>query len=500
MSSDDGAASVVDAGAGSGLVGLRGLIDAVNGLDPHQPEGVLVEQIGALERLKAACAAAQARLTHAFAAAHTADAAARHRDPGTTRRSIAAQLALTRRDARSRRGQRHVGAARALVTEMPHTMAALECGEITERRARIIIEQFACLTPTGRAHADTVIAAELPGLGDRAAQSRAAGIAYRLDPEAVMGKIRGAVTDRHVSLRPAPDTMTRLSALLPVAQGVAVYAALRRSADTATAAGDARTRGQVMADELTSRITGHTITGCDPYGAPHYETTDAANDEPGTTAPPGGATTVAGGTTGRPARTAGTGGGLEVNLIMTDRTLLGEDDEPAQLLGHGPIPAQLARSLVIGNADTATTTWVRRLYTDPTGTQLVAMDSRRRLFPAAAQKFLILRDQTCRTPWCDAPIRHIDHITPFGRGGPTHLSNGQGLCQACNLSKQAPHWRSWTDPHNTDNPDNTDDTVHITTPTGHHYTSNPPPPPKSQPWPDISTIEHHLALELLYTA
>jgi len=191
---------------------------------------------------------------------------------------------------------------------------------------------------------------------------------------------------------------------------------------------------------------------------------------------------------------------LEVNLIMTDRTLLGEDDEPAQLLGHGPIPAQLARSLVIGNADTATTTWVRRLYTDPTGTQLVAMDSRRRLFPAAAQKFLILRDQTCRTPWCDAPIRHIDHITPFGRGGPTHLSNGQGLCQACNLSKQASHWRSWTDPHNTDNPDNTDDTVHITTPTGHHYTSNPPPPPKSQPWPDISTIEHHLALELLYTA
>jgi hypothetical protein len=81
---------------------------------------------------------------------------------------------------------------------------------------------------------------------------------------------------------------------------------------------------------------------------------------------------------------------------------------------------------------------VRRLYTDPTGTQLVAMDSRRRLFPAAAQKFLILRDQTCRTPWCDAPIRHIDHITPFGRGGPTHLDNGQGLCQACNLSNKPP--------------------------------------------------------------
>jgi len=181
-----------------------------------------------------------------------------------------------------------------------------------------------------------------------------------------------------------------------------------------------------------------------------------------------------------------------VNLIMTDRTLFGDDDEPAQLLGHGPIPAQLARSLVIGNADTKTTTWVRRLFTDPTGTQLVAMDSRRRLFPAAAQKFLILRDQTCRTPWCDAPIRHIDHITPYGRGGPTHLHNGQGLCQACNLSKQAPHWKSWTDPNNTDN---TDNTVYTTTPTGHHYTSNPPthrnPHPGRTSQPSKNTSHKH---------
>jgi len=329
MSSHVASGSAVDAGAGNTLCDL---IDAVNNLDPHQPEGVLIEQIGVLERLKAACAAGQARLTHAFAAAHTADAAARRRDPDTTRRSIAAQIALARRDGRHR-GQRHVGAAHALVTEMPNTMAALECGEITERRARIIIEEFGCLTPTGRTAADTVIAADLPGLGDRTALSRAAAIAYRLDPEAVMGKIRGAVKDRHVTVRPAPDTMTRLSALLPVAQGVAVYAALARSADTAVAAGDPRTRGQIMADQLISQVTGHPATGCDPYGAPHYPTTSTetnAETIPGTTS----------GTGGHPNRTAGTGGGLEVNLIMTDRTLLGDDDEPAHLLGHGPIPAQ----------------------------------------------------------------------------------------------------------------------------------------------------------------
>ena len=47
--------------------------------------------------------------------------------------------------------------------------------------------------------------------------------------------------------------MTYVTALLPMPQGVAVYAALRRAADTC---GDGRARGQVMADTLVERVTG----------------------------------------------------------------------------------------------------------------------------------------------------------------------------------------------------------------------------------------------------
>ena len=47
--------------------------------------------------------------------------------------------------------------------------------------------------------------------------------------------------------------MTYVTALLPVAQGVGVYAALRRAADTTF---DDRSRGQVMADTLVERVTG----------------------------------------------------------------------------------------------------------------------------------------------------------------------------------------------------------------------------------------------------
>ena len=32
-------------------------------------------------------------------------------------------------------------------------------------------------------------------------------------------------------------------------------------------------------------------------------------------------------------------------------------------------------------------------------------------------KLIKLRDQTCRNPYCEAPIRHIDHITRHSDGG-----------------------------------------------------------------------------------
>ena len=41
--------------------------------------------------------------------------------------------------------------------------------------------------------------------------------------------------------------------------------------------------------------------------------------------------------------------------------------------------------------------------------QLVGMDAKSRRFPAGLRTLIRLRDHTCRTPWCDAPVRHIDH-------------------------------------------------------------------------------------------
>jgi hypothetical protein len=99
------------------------------------------------------------------------------------------------------------------------------------------------------------------------------------------------------------------------------------------------------------------------------------------------------------------------------------------------------------------------------------MDSRRRRFEGQLRHLVILRDEFCRTPWCDAPIRHVDHPVRHEDDGPTASDNGQGLCEACNYAKEAAGWSADVD---------TTARVHmvsLTTPTGHRYTSSAPDPP-----------------------
>ncbi|MBK8867681.1 MAG: HNH endonuclease [Actinomycetales bacterium] len=123
---------------------------------------------------------------------------------------------------------------------------------------------------------------------------------------------------------------------------------------------------------------------------------------------------------------------------MTPDTLFAGSSEPAHLPGYGPIPAAIARTLV-RDADRA---WIRRLFTTPNSRDLVALDSTRRFFNGGLRRLLVLRDQTCRTPWCDAPITAADHTHPAHRGGTTTAANGTGLCQRCNNTKETPGWHT----------------------------------------------------------
>jgi hypothetical protein len=143
----------------------------------------------------------------------------------------------------------------------------------------------------------------------------------------------------------------------------------------------------------------------------------------------------------------------------------------AGLEGYGPVPAPLARQW-LRELPEDVGCWLRRLFVDPGTDRLVALESTRRVFTGLLRRFIMVRDRTCRTPWCDAPIRHVDHVEPAAAGSPTSAENAQGLCEACNYAKQAPGWAAATD-----TPDGTagaGGAVETRTPTGHRYPSPAP--------------------------
>lgn len=189
-------------------------------------DAALVEQIECLERLKSAAAARQAQLTAAFAASQRAvqRAAGTHADEIS--RGIGAQVALARHDS-PHSGNRHLGVAEALVHEMPKTFAALRAGDTSEYRASLLVRESACLAKEHRAALDSELGPRLLGMGNTRVERESRKLAYRLDPGATLRRTRGAEADRSVSIRPAPDVMSRLTGFLPAAQGVAAYASLR---------------------------------------------------------------------------------------------------------------------------------------------------------------------------------------------------------------------------------------------------------------------------------
>ena len=225
-----------------------------------------------------------------------------------------------------------------------------------------------------------------------------------------------------------------------------------------------------MADTLVERVTGRAcaVSHPDSSGSSHGHTGSGDRGDRGDRGDSGNSGTT-----------------IEVQLVMTDRTLLRGNPEPAHLPGYGPVPAEWARDLVRGATTVCTSAaatpsllagaevFLRRLFTHPGTGQLVAMESRARRFPDALRDFLVARDQTCRTPWCDAPVRHADHATDVAAGGATDADNGQGLCEQCNNVKTAPGWRARPSPGNVPG----DHEVTTTTPTRHSCASRPPPQP-----------------------
>ncbi len=305
-----------------------------------------------------------------------------------------------------------------LARHNPATLAALRTGRIALSAARAIARETAVLDDAGRrALADRVIAEEAPDLLPGKVRAMAEQRVTEIDPDAAGRRSLRERADKHLELQPAGSGMAWLSAYLPAEQAGSAFASVRDHARRLRAGGDPRSTSHLMCDTLVERLTG--------------TTTDAL-----------------------PA---------QVNVVMTDATLLGLSDEPAQLVGVGSVPGAAARELATNGK-----AWLRRFLTDPVDGSLTHGDTRRRRIDGSLRALVTARDQHCRGIQCAAPITDLDHLREYAKGGPTTLDNAQGLSKGCHTAREDPRMRVDRNRHT--------GVVTWTTPSGLVYHSLPPPP------------------------
>ena len=386
---------------------------------------------------------------------------------------------------------RRVDTAVELVDELPETLTALRAGLIDVPRARVIAERTQNLPPQARRRV------QLAGLS--LAGSRTPGQLIPLldrrviavDPAAAWKRCQRARRERCVEHHPGADGMAMIKAYLSAEHAVSVFDLLDRMAQ-ATAGQDDRPVGARRADALvdifeqlwtTGRVdlggaepdTGQTA---EPAGAAHRGdgNTEECAAHPAATGParpekrsaaeglPGSAPQVTPGARssavvkrhGRPAH---------FNLTMSLPAFLGLSDEPAELGGHGIIPAQLARSLRASAKSFAV------VVVNDKGHAL-GVGSTAYLPSQAVTDQVITAAGTCRFPSCRLPAARcdLDHREPFDhqhpqRGGLTHPAGLDPGCRKHHILKTHTDWA----------PERADDglTMHWTSPTGHHYQDSP---------------------------
>jgi hypothetical protein len=381
-------------------------------LETGTTEAETLARITALEELKSTVASAQAREAVAFEALRI-DRDRANRVPERECGVRAGDEVGLAKKVSPGSGRKFLSTARTVVADMPNTFKALRTGEISEDKARIMVEETAVLTDVDRRRVDTRMKRSLEPAGLRSLRAEARALSAEMDAEAAAKRAAKQVANRRVSLTPIEDGMGRISAILPLPQAVAAFESLQAGAETITAEGSAKGRGrqQVMADLFVERLSGQSEATAVP---------------------------------------------AEIHLLVEAESLFSDGMVPAWLPGYGPLPAKTAREFVAANEAHVL---INRLFTSPEDGQLVGMEARGREFTGRLRQMLVFRDDRCRTPWCDAPIRHADHAEAYADGGQTTWENGSGLCAACNYAKEHPGWLH----------EATADGLKVTTPSGRTY-------------------------------
>lgn len=304
---------------------------------------------------------------------------------------VAGALRIARRSAVAR-----VQAACALRDRLPLLADQLARGRTSLLHVFAAVDATHPLVEPAAREAVDARAAELAArLPVGAFRSRMRALVLGAEPEQAARRHREAVARRGVAFWPQDDGMATVAATLPAPEARAVWLTLdaearaRREADPkGLRCLDALRADALVALAAAARAAAHAGTGSAGAGA------------------------------GARASRGGAAPSVELGVVVDLPTLLGLQDNPGHLAGHGPIPAELVRRLA---ADAA---W-RRLVSDPLSGALLDASPHRYRPGRRLRRFLDLRDGGCTAPGCSVGARDCDadHVLPFADGGPTIRAN-----------------------------------------------------------------------------
>ncbi|AXT86588.1 HNH endonuclease [Aeromicrobium sp. A1-2] len=380
--------------------------------DPiHEAGGNRIDAVREIDR---AVRALQAEQATQIAALHAERSAVMTLGRGDPTLSVIGEVAMARNIGPCAAATQ-VGLSLGLA-RLPRVLELFRDGRISEPVARAVVNESCSLHADDFVVLDGEIAAVLPGLTHLQARQAAARAVIRIDADAARIRAERNRADQRVSMFPETDGVAILQMRGPAEQILAAFNTLDAEAHRLRAAGDTRTIGQIMCQTSVERVTG--LVRAD-------------------------------------------GIDVEVGLVLDAPTLVGEDGEPVELLGYGPIAPSVADDIIAAAPNRS----VRRLLVDPVDGTLVVREPHRRHFDSPTRHYIRTRDQQCRQPGCDGRIRDADHIVDHALGGLSTTANGQGLCKRSHTLKHQPDWKVVSDGKATI----------WTTPTGHSYRSSPPP-------------------------
>ena len=443
---------------GSDLAWLLELADLV-GTDDH----TAVEAVAAWQRMASWAAAGAARAAAALADRPSMNpawpaSAGIVAEPNVAGEELAMRLGCSRRHARLL-----VRDGRAFAGALAWTGDALERGEIDVAKARILVESLHDVpVPVALAVQEQVLDGA-PGRTPTQLSRDVARALITIDPATAAERYAVAARGRRVDApRVLPDGMAGVWAVLPATGAARLDSALDSLARGARSAGDPRTLDQLRADLLVGLTAGE-VEGSAAVAALARVDGDGAGDAAPGTVPDADADAAPASSpaTGDAPRTRPrTSRRTEIRVTVALPTLLGLDDEPADLAGYGPITAEAARALARDG------TW-RRIVTDPLSGAVLDVGRTRYRPPADLATHIQVRDRACARPGCPAPAEScdLDHTVEYHRhGGTTSATNLGPLCKrdhtiktdgGFHLTQTGPGAFEWT------------------TPTGHRYRVEP---------------------------